>query len=364
MKFKKPLHVFIMLLAILFVFSTTANAFGGVPVRVRITIDEETQNVQTSYIGQITVAELLTREGIELGPLDDVQPDLNTVLERNAHIVITRAFGVYVSIDGGEPFAHVTRPNINISRFASDFRLHMGRDFVFDPDLWPVAVTPEMLIELRSRTSAVYEEFENIPYYVYYYENDQMLYGEHAIYAYGHSGVLQTLHRVERIAGEENSRHTETNIVAQPVNKIIHVGTFIPEPEPVFVLADNQRIASCGTVFSYRRHILVETTAYTASFECTGRHPGDPWFGVTASGMLAQIGVVAVDTRYIPFNTRMYIEGYGFAIAGDRGGAIRGYKIDLFKNSRAEAFQWGRRHNVRVWILDDYSEFPLEIIPR
>jgi len=95
----------------------------------------------------------------------------------------------------------------------------------------------------------------------------------------------------------------------------------------------------------------MEATAYTLSFECTGRHPGHPLFGVTASGMMAQVGVVAVDTNVIPFHTRMYIEGYGFAVAGDRGGAIRGYKVDLFFDTREEVRQFGRRH-LQVWILD------------
>ena len=366
MKLKKSLHIMGMLLVFMIIFTTTANAFGGVTSRVRIVDGDEVWHVSSAYLGQITVAELLEYEGIELGSLDVVEPALDVVLERNASIIINRAFDVFVRLDGAsdsELIIHTTRPDINISRFVADYRIHTGLDFVFEPDLWAVPVEAGMIIDLRSRTNAVYESFERVPFFVEYEECDELLYGEREVYAEGRYGILKHTSFVERISGEEVNRQTETEVLVEPANRIIHIGTYVPEPEE-FVLRDGQRLAGCGTVFSYNRHILVETTAYTASFECTGRHPDHPLFGITASGMRAQIGVVAVDTNVIPFGTRMYIEGYGFALAGDRGGAIRGYKIDLFMNSRAEAFQWGRRHNIRVWILDDYSEFPLEIIPR
>jgi 3D (Asp-Asp-Asp) domain-containing protein len=67
--------------------------------------------------------------------------------------------------------------------------------------------------------------------------------------------------------------------------------------------------------------------------------------------MKAGKGVVAVDPRVIPLGTRLYIEGYGVAVAGDVGSAIKGRRIDLGFGTYAEAIRWGRR-NVRVQILD------------
>jgi len=64
---------------------------------------------------------------------------------------------------------------------------------------------------------------------------------------------------------------------------------------------------------------------------------------------------VAVDPRIIPLGTRLYIEGYGYAIAGDTGGAIKNFRIDLGYNSRSEAMKFGRRE-VKVYILDDSSK--------
>jgi len=87
-------------------------------------------------------------------------------------------------------------------------------------------------------------------------------------------------------------------------------------------------------------HMLA--TAYTAScYGCSG---------ITASGLRAGFGIIAVDPRVIPLGTRLFIPGYGRAIAGDTGGAIHGNRIDLGFNSNGQAVQWGYRP-VTVYVL-------------
>ena len=73
--------------------------------------------------------------------------------------------------------------------------------------------------------------------------------------------------------------------------------------------------------------------------------------GVTATGMVARRGVVAVDPNVIPLGSRLYIPGYGEAIAADTGGAIVGNTIDLCMESYDEAIQFGRR-SVEVYVID------------
>ncbi|MDX2064376.1 MAG: 3D domain-containing protein [Fimbriimonadaceae bacterium] len=65
--------------------------------------------------------------------------------------------------------------------------------------------------------------------------------------------------------------------------------------------------------------------------------------GRTAMGLRAGYGHVAVDPRFIPLGSLLYVEGYGFAIASDTGGAIKGNRIDLCYPTRARAYQFGRR---------------------
>jgi 3D (Asp-Asp-Asp) domain-containing protein len=78
---------------------------------------------------------------------------------------------------------------------------------------------------------------------------------------------------------------------------------------------------------------------------------GEPGVGVwTATGIRVRPGTVAVDPKVIPLGSLLYIEGYGYAIAADTGGAIKGNRIDLFTPSYDEAINFGIESR-RVWLL-------------
>ncbi|WCS68488.1 hypothetical protein Goe16_00740 [Bacillus phage vB_BsuM-Goe16] len=85
--------------------------------------------------------------------------------------------------------------------------------------------------------------------------------------------------------------------------------------------------------------LSVTATAYTAY--CTGCS------GVTTTGIdltsHPDMKVIAVDPNVIPLGSRVHVEGYGYAIAGDTGGAIKGNKIDIFVPDRQDALAWGVR---------------------
>jgi 3D (Asp-Asp-Asp) domain-containing protein/LysM repeat protein len=95
------------------------------------------------------------------------------------------------------------------------------------------------------------------------------------------------------------------------------------------------------------KEITVEATAYTASCEgCSG---------ITATGINLLENpnqkVISVDPTVIPLGSKVYVEGYGEAIAGDTGGAIKGNKIDIFIPSKSEAINFGRKQ-LKVTILN------------
>ncbi len=94
-------------------------------------------------------------------------------------------------------------------------------------------------------------------------------------------------------------------------------------------------------------------TAYTAGPESTGKRPGHPAYGITASGAYVEEGTtVAVDPRVIPMGRRVYIEGIGYRVAQDTGGAIKGKRIDVYIEDLQEALEFGVKRGVDVYLVD------------
>ena len=114
------------------------------------------------------------------------------------------------------------------------------------------------------------------------------------------------------------------------------------------------------------RIVTMEVTGYCHCGSCCGWHRnwfGRPVFsygpmkgqrkdvGITASGTRVRPGTIAADTRHFPFGTIMFIPGYGYGIVEDRGGAIKGHKIDLYFRTHQQALEWGRQQRqVKVWL--------------
>ena len=96
------------------------------------------------------------------------------------------------------------------------------------------------------------------------------------------------------------------------------------------------------------RTLTMESTAYSSD-------PADTLGGgtITATGqnLLTNPMAVAVDPSVIPLGTRLYVEGYGEAIASDTGGAIKGNIVDVHFPTYEQCINWGRR-TVQVTILD------------
>lgn len=118
------------------------------------------------------------------------------------------------------------------------------------------------------------------------------------------------------------------------------------QPQQQAVVASSQPVATQAPA-SASRTLTMVATAYTAY--CNGCS------GVTANGTNLRanpnLKVIAVDPNVIPLGTRVWVEGYGEAIAADTGGAIKGNKIDVFIPSDSGALNWGRR-TVTVKVLN------------
>ena len=98
-----------------------------------------------------------------------------------------------------------------------------------------------------------------------------------------------------------------------------------------------------GDLPEFSRVIRVEATAYSSA------QPGLSAY--TATGTLCRHGVIATDPFVIPLGTRVYIPGYGYAVAEDTGDAIVGHKIDVAFDTLAECYEFGRQY-IDIYIVD------------
>lgn len=124
-----------------------------------------------------------------------------------------------------------------------------------------------------------------------------------------------------------------TEVAKRPVNRSVSIGS-------------RGRYTSRGE-FHTRKVLRMRASAYEPGPRSCGRYAS----GRTACGLQAGYGVAAVDPRVIPLGTKLYVEGYGYAIAGDRGRSIRGSRIDLGFTTVREALNFGCK-SVIVHVLE------------
>jgi len=154
----------------------------------------------------------------------------------------------------------------------------------------------------------------------------------------GVTGLALVTYRVTVVQDRETNRElVGRKVLREPVSQIVQVGAASVSPA-------RGKLASRG-YFTGRRVVTMIATGYDPSPASNGGTSR------TSTGLKVGHGVVAVDPRFIPIGTKLYIEGYGLAVAADVGGAIKGNRIDLGHDSARGARNIGRRL-VRVHILD------------
>lgn len=102
---------------------------------------------------------------------------------------------------------------------------------------------------------------------------------------------------------------------------------------------------SGGTTTSSGKVLYMQSTAYS------WREQGSGYITATGIDLRSQSNVIAVDKTVIPLGSLVEVEGYGYAVAGDTGGAIKGNIIDVHFPTVEQCTSWGRKYNVKVVIL-------------
>ncbi|MDM5236825.1 cell wall-binding protein EntA [Bacillus cereus] len=123
-------------------------------------------------------------------------------------------------------------------------------------------------------------------------------------------------------------------------------------PAPVKTAAKPAVKAAQTSEPSGGRELTVEATAYTAHPSENGGTYGGRVLTAMGHDLTANpnMKMIAVDPKVIPLGSKVWVEGYGEAIAGDTGGAIKGNRIDVLLGSDSAAQKWGRK-TVKVKIL-------------
>lgn len=98
----------------------------------------------------------------------------------------------------------------------------------------------------------------------------------------------------------------------------------------------------------------VVATGYTAGYESTGKNEGHPEYGITYSGVKVKrdlYSTVAADLNVFPIGTILFIPEYGYGVVADKGGAIKGNKVDLYYETVDDVYnEWGKRE-IEVYVI-------------
>lgn len=233
-----------------------------------------------------------------------------------------------------------------------------------------------MTIELVHTETRIEEEDTVVPYPVNYYEDPGLEPGAEIVLVAGQNGLTHVKSEVTYRNGKEVSRvvvqetvkmKPVTQLVIRGVDRTIMEQPADPEPTEQSVSSGstssggssssgpstssgsrydgsaetdgNVIMTSSGESYTYVDVMTCSATAYT----CEG------YVGHTYSGTLARVGAIAVDPTVIPLGTKMYVVSndgqyvYGYCVAEDIGGGIKGNKIDLYFDTYAECWDFGVR---------------------
>ena len=208
-----------------------------------------------------------------------------------------------------------------------DAKINMEGRTVYPPP--ETKITDGMVIHVLARKSFLSREEVEVPFGTQFIDDPELAFGAKKVEKEGVKGKDLVIFENITRAGREQKIELDRRRIAEPVNAVVRRGVA-------------QSILTPDGYVKYKKVIYGEATAYTWGGGASGH---------TSVGLWPKRGIVAVDPRVIPYYTKLYIPGYGMAIAGDTGGAIVGTRIDLFMDSLHECYQWGRR-DVEIYILE------------
>ncbi|MYL21958.1 DUF348 domain-containing protein [Halobacillus litoralis] len=319
------------------------------------------------YTTADTVGEFFKENDLEFKEHDQLSHQSGERLADGMSIEVAEAFQVTLNDGGDEESVWTTKSTVGDLLDEQGIELNDLDELNLDEEAWLTADTPLEITRVEKVTEIVEEETD---YSVEVKKDDSLPKGERKVLEDGQEGLVTKEYEVTIENGEEVSRElVEETVDQESRREIVALGTKVdePDPQPAVTASASQpeeEPSSSGKVVQTSAKVSksseetsrekessqtlqMHATAYTA--ECTGCS------GITATGIDLNANpdkkVVAVDPSVIPLGSRVWVEGYGTAVAGDTGGAINGKRIDLHVPSKSEAYSFGSK-TVKVKILD------------
>lgn len=295
----------------------------------------QNQEKKTYWTAADTVKDFLKEQNIVLNEHDQLNLNPDAKLKKDMKIAIQRAFPLKLVVGGKEQ--DVWSTSTTVADFLSQQGITLNKLDRVEPEL-KQTVTKNAVINVI-RVEKVTDVVEEPIKYAVITQNDKNLEkGKQKVVNEGQDGLLSKSYEVVLENGKEVSRKlVSEKKMKEKQDKVVAMGTKV-------LVAQVSRGSSEP---AGGKEFYVTSTAYTAN--CNGCS------GYTATGINLRanpnIKVIAVDPSIIPLGTKVYVEGYGYAIAADKGSAVKGYKIDVFVPSNSEAYRWGRKR-VKIKILN------------
>ncbi len=299
---------------------------------VTISVDGNQSKLWTT---ESKVKNILEEANIEVTEHDKVSLALDAEVGADNKIDIQKAFQLTL-VDGLKE-RQVWSTSTTVANFLKQQDIRLDEFDRVENDLEEV-ITPEDKIKIVRVEKVTDVVEESLDFAVETKSDSSLLKGKEKVITQGENGKVSRTYEVTKENGKVVKKVLKSEeVIQKPKTKVVAIGSKVVTAK----VSRGNSSAGSGKEF------YVTATAYTPN--CNGCS------GVSASGINlnsnSNLKVIAVDPSVIPLGTKVWVEGYGNAIAGDTGGAIKGKKIDVLVQTKQQANNWGRK-KVRIKILD------------
>ncbi|EAC8179470.1 DUF348 domain-containing protein [Listeria monocytogenes] len=282
------------------------------------------------------VADLLKDENITTRPQDVLNVALDTKLKNGLEVNINRA--IQLSLQNGAKKDTVWTTKTKVSDLLAEKNIKLDQDDRVSPAK-DSNLKEKMTVEVTYVNSKAEKKNEQVKFETVYKEDDSLNKGVEKVVQEGKNGKKVVEYKVTFENGKEKKRDViKENVTSNKTDKVVVRGTkekVVATPvSNVSTSSATSSSSSASSTPSGGKTYKMESTAYSGG--------GTTAYGINLSANPG-LKVIAVDPRIIPLGSKVWVEGYGEAIAGDTGGAIKGNIVDVYFPNESQCYSWGRR---------------------